>query len=237
MNFEDLHEHLRSELERRIAAGRLTGSMLARMAGFQQAHISNFLNKKRALSLDGLDRVLASQNLSIEQILPLDLAAAAITPPNQADPLESIPIVSEVVAMAYPRIAPAATIETVHISASRLHGNRPRPAPGRNQWQRFVALRVDAQQAAPMEPIVTTDAVAVIDRHYNAIASYRSHQPSIFAVRSGSSLLLRFVTLEESRLVLRPYSNQHPVQLIRLLQTESPADYIVGRVCFTLSEL
>ena len=77
MNFQDLHELLRLELLRRIDRGTLTQSRLAQQAGFQQAHISNFLNRKRALSLEGLDRVLASQNLSIDQILPLDLAAAA----------------------------------------------------------------------------------------------------------------------------------------------------------------
>src|SRR5271163_2588161 len=81
MNFQDLHELLRVELVRRIERGTLTGSRLAQQAGFQQAHISNFLNRKRALSLEGLDRVLASQNLSIDQILPLDLAAAASPPP------------------------------------------------------------------------------------------------------------------------------------------------------------
>ena len=68
MNFQDLHELLRLELLRRIELGSLTGTSLARQSGFRQAHISNFLNRKRSLSLDGLDRVLAAQNLSIEQI-------------------------------------------------------------------------------------------------------------------------------------------------------------------------
>src|ERR1700758_5374789 len=76
MNFQELHELVRLELVRRIEQGRLTGNRLASQAGFKQAHISNFLNKKRSLSLEGLDRVLAAQNLSIDQILPLELAAA-----------------------------------------------------------------------------------------------------------------------------------------------------------------
>ena len=80
MNFQDLHELLRVELLRRIERGTLTGSRLAQQAGFQQAHISNFLNRKRALSLEGLDRVLASQNLTIDQILPLDISRTPRTP-------------------------------------------------------------------------------------------------------------------------------------------------------------
>ena len=78
MNFQDLHELLRQELQRRIENGALTGAQLARQAGFQQAHMSNFINSKRSLSLEGLDRVLASQNLTIEQILPLELNASAL---------------------------------------------------------------------------------------------------------------------------------------------------------------
>ena len=80
MNFQDIHELLRLELLRRIELGSLTGTSLARQSNFRQAHISNFLNRKRSLSLDGLDRVLASQNLSIEQILPLEILRSIVSP-------------------------------------------------------------------------------------------------------------------------------------------------------------
>src|SRR5258707_912979 len=118
MNFQDLHELLRLELQRRIERGTLTGSRLAQQAGFQQAHISNFLNRKRSLSLEGLDRVLASQNLTIEQILPLELAAAA--PVQPCDPVEFIPVVSPSAAMDEPRIPVSSIIETIQVSSSRL---------------------------------------------------------------------------------------------------------------------
>ena len=49
MNFADLHERLRLELVRRIDREALTGSRLAQQTGFRQAHISNFLNRRRAL--------------------------------------------------------------------------------------------------------------------------------------------------------------------------------------------
>src|ERR1700679_217743 len=99
MNFQDLHELLRLELTRRIDRGALTGSRLAQQAGFQQAHISNFLNRKRALSLEGLDRVLASQNLPIDQLLPLEIQAAAYPTPSTHDPIETVPVVSPSAAM------------------------------------------------------------------------------------------------------------------------------------------
>ncbi|HWW96783.1 MAG TPA: helix-turn-helix domain-containing protein, partial [Edaphobacter sp.] len=109
MNFQDLHELLRLELQRRIERGTLTGSRLAQQAGFQQAHISNFLNRKRSLSLEGLDRVLASQNLSIDQILPLEInaltAAQSPIPAHTSDPTEIVPVVSPSAAMDEARIS------------------------------------------------------------------------------------------------------------------------------------
>src|SRR5215813_5275998 len=129
MNFQDLHELLRLELLRRIERGTLTRSRLALQAGFQQAHISNFLNRKRALSLEGLDRVLAAQNLTVEQILPLEITAAhSPVPTHASDPIEIVPVVSPSSAMDEARISPSAVIETIQVSASRLHDNRARPS-------------------------------------------------------------------------------------------------------------
>jgi hypothetical protein len=238
MNFQDLHELLRVELLRRIERGTLTGSRLAQQAGFQQAHISNFLNRKRALSLEGLDRVLASQNLTIDQILPLDLAAAqSPIPAPTSDPIEVVPVVSPSAAMDEARISPAATIETIQVSASRLHDNRARPSTRHAHWQRFLAIRADTQQAAAMDPLLAPGAIAVLDRHYNSLAPYRAHQPTLYAVRCGGALLLRFVEYDEGRLILRPYSRAFPVQLLPLATNASPADYLVGRVCLVFSEL
>lgn len=235
MNFQDLHELLRAELVRRIERGSLTGSRLAQQAGFQQAHISNFLNRKRALSLEGLDRVLASQNLTVDQILPLEIAAAAA--PQMTEPTETVPVVSCSVAMDDARVAEAAVIETVQVSASRLHDNRARPSTRYAHWQRFVAVRADAQQAAAMYPLLAPGAIAVLDRHYNSLAPYRAQQPTLYAVRCGAALLLRYVDFDEGHLILRPYSRDFSVQLIRMASHESPADYLVGRVCLVFSEL
>jgi hypothetical protein len=238
MNFQDLHELLRAELVRRIERGALTQNRLAQQAGFQQAHVSNFLNRKRSLSLEGLDRVLSSQQLTIDQLLPLEIAAAAAPQAHQAhEPTELVPVVSCSVAMDEARVAEAAVIETVQVSASRLHDNRARPSTKYAHWQRFVAIRADAQQAAAMQPLVAPGAIAVLDRHYNSLAPYRAHQPTLYAVRCGAALLLRYVDFDEGHLILRPYSREFSVQLIRLASHESPADYVVGRVCLLFSEL
>ncbi len=237
MTFQHLHELLRLELIRRIEQGTLTGTKLAQQAGFQQANISNFLNKKRSLSLEGLDRVMAAQDLTVDQLLPFDLSALSASSVASGDPMEIVPVISHSAAMESPFATASSIIETVQVSASRLQGNRARPLARRAHWQRFVAVRADAQQAAAMEPILMPGTIAVLDRHYNSLAPYRAHQPTLFAVRSGSALLLRFAEFDEGRMILRPYSRAFPVQLVTMGEGEVPADYIIGRVCILLSEL
>ena len=238
MNFHELHELVRQELLQRIESGSLTRSRLAQQADFQQAHISNFLNRRRSLSLEGLDRVLLSQSITIDQLLPLSLSAAAAAPTVSmpGDSIEAVPIVSASVAMDDARISPSAVIETLPVSASTLYGNRSRASSKSANWQRFIAIRADVQQASAMEPLLTPGAVVVIDRHYTSLAPYRAHQRSLYAVRCGPTLLLRYVDLDEGHLVLRPFSLASPVQLLRLATHQTPADYLVGRACLIASE-
>ena len=91
MRFRDLHEALRLEILRRLDQGTLTGSELARLTGFRQAHISNFLHAKRSLSLTGLDRVLAAINLTVDDVLPGDGHAAELPTLQAGDGSTSIP--------------------------------------------------------------------------------------------------------------------------------------------------
>lgn len=236
MNFQDLHESVRTELQRRVHSGLVTATSLARQAGFKQAHISNFLNRRRSLSLEGLDRVLAAQNLAVEEFMAVDISAAS-TMASARELMEVVPVVAPSTAMDDAVVRAGTVIETICVPTARLTGSRARPATRYLNWQRFVALRVDVQQAAAMEPILATDSIAVLDRHYNSLAPYRPQQRTLYAVRSGAGLVLRFVEYEDGRLVLRPLSQRFPVQLIAVGPEETPGDYLVGRVCLLFSEV
>src|SRR6202158_1331312 len=87
MKFRVLQDNLRDALWERIQEGDLTGLRLAQQTGFKQAHISNFLNRKRGLSLEGMDRVLAVQHLSVLDLLdPTEVTKrASIVPPSNDD--------------------------------------------------------------------------------------------------------------------------------------------------------
>ena len=81
VKFRTLQENLRRALWERIHAGSLTGLQLAEQTGFRQAHISNFLNRKRGLSLEGMDNVLTVQRLSVLDLIdPTEVNKRASTP-------------------------------------------------------------------------------------------------------------------------------------------------------------
>src|SRR5947199_10508153 len=105
MKFKALQENLRKVLWSRIEARELTGLRLAQQTGFEQAHISNFLNSKRSLSLEGMDKVLNVQHLSVLDLLdPAEInKRASILPPSK-DEFEDVLMADGAVAAGEPLI-------------------------------------------------------------------------------------------------------------------------------------
>jgi hypothetical protein len=232
MNFSQMHERLRLELLRRIQRGTLSVSLLSRQTGFGQPHLSNFLHGRRQLSLDALDRVLASQHIDAGDLLPSTQQSV-----EKMGGVESsaIPIVSHAAALFEPFIRPSAVLDILHMPTGLLQTCRARASKRHSAWQRFVAVRIPAADAAPMEPLVLPDAVVVVDRHYRSIMAYGPDRPTLYAVRHGAHLRLRFVDFLANRLVLRPYNIAYPVDLIEIEAEETPSDLLTGRVVFILN--
>src|ERR1700674_1945939 len=104
MKFRALQENLRKALWERIDEGELTGLRLAHQTGFKQAHISNFLNRKRGLSIEGMDKVLKVQALSVLDLLdPGEVNKRASIVPPSSDQFENVLLVTGAVAT-QPRI-------------------------------------------------------------------------------------------------------------------------------------
>lgn len=237
MKFLELHERLRLEIWRRIDQGVLSSSLLARRTGLAQAHISNFLHRRRRLSLPALDRVLVAQSLSVDDLLPatdLDFSPADRSTPESMD---LVPIVSQVVAMNAAAIVRKAVTDTLQLPSGWLASFPTRRAVSRRHWERFVGVRVTGLQALPMDPLLRVGSIAILDRHYNSLAACKPPRPNLYAVRAGSQLLFRHAAFESNRLVLRPRSLELPLDVIELAPRESPSDLLVGRVCLCLSEL
>lgn len=234
MNFSQLHERLRIEVVRRIDRGQLTGTLLADQTGLRPSHISNFIRRKRKLSLAALDRVLAAQSLSIEDLLPESNRSQHL---HEAHNASTVPLVSQAVALHSPIVNQRSIIELIRLPAGMLDHLRPRRTLARRDWQRFLAVRVAAAQATPMEPALSPGMVAVIDRHYNSLVPHQPPRPNIYAVNVVNTMLFRYAGYEANRVILRPHGLEHPVELLRLGADQSPSDFIVGRVCAAINEL
>ncbi len=234
MKFLELHERLRLETWRRIDQGVLSSSLLARQTGLAQTHISNFLHRRRRLSLSALDRVLFAHAMSVE-----DLSLPVLTPPQEIErkSADSVPIVAQSIAMAAPLIAPRVIIDSVQLPGGWPTSFPARRAVNRRRWERFVGVRVTTSQALPMDPVLRLGTIVVLDRHYTSLVPLRPSHPNLYAVRSGAQMLFRHVTFEANRLVLRPRALAYPVDLIELAPQESPSDFLIGRVCLCISEI
>src|SRR5271169_1676716 len=105
MRISDLQDNLRAHIWARIHRGELTGSGLSRDAGFQQAHMSNFLNARRGLSPEAMDRLLEVLQVDVLDLAdPEELRLRALQRPERATSFDSVPLVSLDVAAFVPRI-------------------------------------------------------------------------------------------------------------------------------------
>jgi hypothetical protein len=233
MKFRALQENLRKTLWERIEEGELTGLHLAELTGFKQAHISNFLNRKRGLSLEGMDKVLAVQHLSVLDLLdPSEVnKRASILPPSE-DEFESVVLADSQVAATQPLIMNMHVKEILKFKKSFLRRLRTEMEGDRDSWERFVVLKVDAREGMSMYPRMLPGATLLIDRHYNSLTPYRKGEHNMYAVRKDDACTIKYVELADHHLILRPHNQPYPVEIMTMEEGKKPGDYLVGRVCY-----
>jgi hypothetical protein len=233
MKFKALQDNLRNVLWERIEDGQLTGLHLAQLTGFKQAHISNFLNKKRGLSIDGMDRVLNVQHLSVLDLLdPSEVNKRASIAPPSDDEFDNVLLVDGNIAATEPLIMSMNVKEIHKFRKSFLRRMRIEMEGDRENWERFVMLRLDARDGASMYPRLMPGATALVDRHYNSLKSYRKGETNMYAVQKDGTSTVRYVETADNHLILRPQNQAYPVEVFTMEKGMSAADYIVGRVCY-----
>ena len=238
MKFRTLQENLRRTLWERIEAGSLTGLRLAEQTGFRQAHISNFLNRKRGLSLEGMDKVLSVQRLSVLDLIdPVEVnKRATILPPSEGE-FDNVAVTEPQIAATQALIIGLHVKEIVKFKRSFLKRIKHEIADGsRANWDRFVIIRATLQEATSMYPRMQPGATVLLDRHFNSLAPYRKGESNIYAVKKDESCAIRYVEVAGNHLLLRPHNPAAPVEILTIEQGLKPSDYIVGRVCYVGSE-
>lgn len=237
MKFKTLQENLRQALLERIDEGALTGLRLAEQTGFKQAHISNFLNRKRSLSLEGMDRVLNVQHLSVLDLLdPAEVNQRATMPPPSEDEFDSIFVVDSAAAATQPRILSMHVRAIEKFKRTFLRRVRPDMHGKRGDWERFVAIKAGSD-AMSMHPRLEPGATVLIDRHYNSLEPYRRGELNMYAVHVHDALRIRYVETAGTNLVLRPHNQSYAVEIVGLAGGNVVSDSLIGRVCFVGMEI
>jgi hypothetical protein len=233
MKFRVLQENLRNALWERIDEGDLTGLRLAQQTGFKQAHISNFLNRKRGLSIEGMDRVLAVQHLSVLDLLdPVEVnKRASILPPSN-DEFQNVILTDGAVAATHSLITSMQVREILKYKKSFLKKLKSEIEGDREQWERFVAIKADGREGMSMYPRLLPGATLLIDRHYNSLKPYRKGESNMYAVSKNGTCTVKYVETAKTHFILRPHNQAYPVEIMSMEDGKSVSDYLVGRVCY-----
>jgi hypothetical protein len=232
MKFKTLQENLRKAINERVDDRELTQLKLAAQTGFKQAHISNFLSRKRGLSLEGMDKVLQVQRISVLDLLdPAEVnKRASIVPPAEAG-FENVLLVDAAVAATRPRIVEEQVRDILKYKKAFLRRLRPAAESARRDWRRFVLIKVDARDGMSMYPRLLPGATVLIDRHYNSLAPYRRGEQNMYAVRKNGTCTVRYVQRAGGNLILRPHNGDYPIEVLAVEEGRKYQELIVGRIC------
>jgi hypothetical protein len=232
MRFKVLQDNLRKILWDRIEAGELTGLRLAQQTGFRQAHISNFLNKKRGLSLEGMDKVLQVQHLSVLDLLdPAEVNKRASILPPSGDEFENVLLTDAAHAATQPLITSMHVKDIHKFKKAFLRKLKAETEGDRSNWQRFVLIKLDSKEAMSMYPRLMPGATLLIDRHYNSLTPYRKGEFNMYAVLKNDTCTVKYVEVAENHLILRPHNQSAPIEVMIMAEGKTAADYLVGRIC------
>jgi hypothetical protein len=232
MKFKILQDNLRKILWERIEAGELTGLRLAQQTEFKQAHISNFLNRKRGLSLEGMDKVLAVQHLSVLDLLdPSEVNKRATILPPSGDEFENVLLTDASIAATQPLISSMHVKEILKFKKTFLRKLKAGTEGDRSNWQRFVLIQIDAGEAMNMYPRLMPGATLLIDRHYNSLKPYRKGEFNMYAVLKNDTCTVRYVEVAGTHLILRPHNQSCPIEVVPMEEGETAANYLIGRIC------
>ena len=94
-----------------------------------------------------------------------------------------------------------------------------------------MVLKFDARDAMSMHPRLVPGATLLLDRHYNSLTPYRKGEFNMYAVLKNGTCTVRYVEVAGNELILRPHHQSSPLEAVVMDDGQTPADYLVGRVC------
>ncbi len=156
---------------------------------------------------------------------------ASIQPPS-GDEFENVLVVNGATASKQALVMSMNVKEMMKFKKTFLRKLRTETEGDRDDWERFVVIKVDAREGMSMYPRLLPGATVLIDRHYNSLKPYRKGESNMYAVSKNGSCTVKYVELAGRHLVLRPHNHAYPVEVMAMEEGKSAADYLIGRICY-----
>ena len=184
-----------------------------------------------------MDRILKALHLTVADLFDPAESEAKACVSSLLEDYENIPLVNPT-ATPFRHVPHSAVLEHIAFKKSFLHRLRSDMASPREEWPRFLCIKVDAENGKAMAPYISPGAILLIDRHYNSLLPYRRKHSNVYAVRSAGCVLIRYIEPQDGTLLLRPQNRRFPLTLIVNGSDGSlAADQIIGRICHVSREL
>ncbi len=205
-------------------ANDFTVTELAKKIKVGQPTLSNYLLGTSHISGKLFDKIIST--------LGIDEAALLALPPHlSADPLGTVPLVDHSTAISISNITPGAVIRAVTANVPFLQKLPSYCNSERREWNRFVAIEVDQQQADFLNPMLSKSAEIIIDRHYQRVDKLFNDRRPMYAVAEKGALMLGFIFIANDHWTLRPPSMAVELREIYFRGNPPRPPYVVGRVC------
>jgi Peptidase S24-like len=177
--------------------------------------------------------VLNVQHLSVLDLLdPSEVnKRASIMPPGD-DEFDNVMMVDGPVAATEPLVMSMNVREILKFKKTFLRRMRPEMEGHRENWERFVLIKVDGREGMSMYPRLLPGATTLIDRHYNSLKPYRKGEFNMYAVAKDGDCTVKYVEVAGQHLILRPHNQAYPIEVMTMEEGKDASDYLVGRVCY-----
>lgn len=221
----DLVETLRTVLKGRINHGSLTVARLAEQSRLARSHVSRFLHAKAMISIPAMCRMMQAENVDVRFLVEL-----GSKPAPRDEVTQFIPLVAHRSALLEASFSASAIESWLPFSLEMLDLFEHRRVRSRESWRRFVAVRLNREEARTMDRLANEGAVIVIDRHYGTIRPSHPKQEALFGVLMGRELVLGYGNSIATNLVIHPPTAGMRPRVIYLEPNTDPGKYIIGRI-------
>lgn len=235
MTILEMIHSLRTVLMAKIESGSMSVGLIARRSSLTKSHVSNFLHAKGSLSLAAMHRIMESQHVHAEDLIQLSPNL-----PSIAEGIQFVPIAASRWALLQPVIGAADIEGWLPLSVETLQAFTRLRVRTRQSWWRFVAVRLDRQEARTTGGLAFDGSVIVIDRHYSSIRDRDPKRRNLYAVFYGKRLIVGYADAMGNQLVIQPRATaMRAVFIDPRLAGDGPAGvgpaedagrYIAGRV-------